>query len=330
MLKGGEGFQRKEIAKLLAWLKQDAAPDIINLPYSLLIALAKPIKEALQRPVCCTLQGEDLFLEGLPEPSRSEALSLIRRNVQHVDSFLAVSEYYSAFMAEYLEIPPAKIHVVPLGINLQGYEARTRDRSQPFTIGFFARIAPEKGLHVLVEAYKRLRDKEMHGARLEVAGYLAPEHKNYLLDCERRLKAYGLAHEYSYRGVLDRDQKIEFLQKLDVLSVPATYHEPKGMFLLEAMACGVPTVQPRCGAFPEIIEKTEGGLLAEPTPESIAAAILKLYRDPELAATLGRNAFSNVRQHYSVANMAQKALEIYNKVLYEVPQTRFFAAKHSK
>ena len=330
MLKGEEGFQRKEIAKLLAWLKQEAAPDIINLPYSLLIALAKPIKEALQRPVCCTLQGEDLFLEGLPEPSRSEALSLIRRNVQHVDSFLAVSEYYSAFMAEYLEIPPAKIHVVPLGINYQGYEARTRDRSQPFTIGFFARIAPEKGLHVLVEVYKRLRDKEVHGARLEVAGYLAPEHKNYLLDCERRLKACGLAHEYSYRGVLDRDQKIEFLQKLDVLSVPATYHEPKGMFLLEAMACGVPTVQPKIGAFPEIIEKTEGGLLAEPTTESIAAAILKLYRDPELAAKLGRKAFSNVRQHYSVANMAQKALEIYNKVLYEVPQTRFFAAKHSK
>lgn len=330
MLKGEDGFQRKEIVKLLAWLKQQPTPDVVSLPYSLLIALARPLKQALQRPVCCTLQGEDLFLEGLPEPYRSEALSLIRANVEHVDAFLAVSDYYAHFMADYLEIPAARIHVVPLGINFQGYEMRARERSQPFTVGFFARIAPEKGLHVLVETYKRLRDKELHGARLEVAGYLAPEHKEYLRDCEQRLKAYGLRDEYSYRGVLDREQKIEFLQKLDVLSVPAVYEEPKGIFLLEAMGCGVPLVQPRCGAFPEIIAKTKGGLVVENNPESLAAGIMKLCRDPELAATLGQNAFHNVRQYYNVGNMAEQALGVYENLLQNKPQLKVVAANQGE
>ena len=66
MLKGENGFQRKEIEKLTDWARQEAPPEVISLPYSLLIGLAKPIKEALKRPICCTLQGEDLFLEGLP------------------------------------------------------------------------------------------------------------------------------------------------------------------------------------------------------------------------------------------------------------------------
>ena len=317
MLKGEEGFQNKEISKLLDWLNHEEPPDLVSLPYSLLLGLAKPIKEALDRPICCTLQGEDLFLDGLQEPYRREAIDLIRANIKHVDAFIAVSEYYAEFMPDYLGIPREKIRVVPLGINLQGYESRGRERSLPFTVGFFARIAPEKGLHVLADAYRRLRESgdlssDLAAARLEVAGYRAPEHKRYLSDIQRQMKDAGLASEFHYRGVLDRQQKIAFLRNLDVLSVPATYDEPKGMFLLEAMACGVPVVQPRRGAFTEIIEKTGGGLLVEPdSPQSLAEGIVKIYQDPELAATLGQSGFQNVREHYSVARMADRALEVY-------------------
>src|ERR1700730_4190678 len=95
MLKGEAGFQHKEISKLLDWLKHEGPPDLVSLPYSLLIGLARPIKEALARPICCTLQGEDLFLEGLQEPYKSEAIDLIRANVKQVDTFIAVSRYYS-------------------------------------------------------------------------------------------------------------------------------------------------------------------------------------------------------------------------------------------
>jgi glycosyltransferase involved in cell wall biosynthesis len=317
MLKGEEGFQQKEIAKLVQWLKDEPAPDVINLPYSLLISLAKPLKQALGRPVCCTLQGEDLFLEGLQEPYKSESLDLIRANVKHVDAFIAVSDYYAQFMPGYLGIPPERIHVVPLGINLQGYERREGDASKPFTIGFFARIAPEKGLHILARAYSQMRQDRDGEFRLEVAGYLAPEHKQYLSDVIAELEKDGLAKEFVYRGELDREQKIAFLRGLDVLSVPATYNEPKGMFLLEAMACGVPVVQPTRGAFPEIIEKTEGGLLVEAAgPDKLGEALLRLFHDSELADRLGENAFRNVREHYNVARMAERSLVVYESMVH--------------
>jgi glycosyltransferase involved in cell wall biosynthesis len=316
MLKGEDGFQSKEIAKLLEWLKHEGSPDIVSLPYTLLLGLAKPIKEALGRPICCTLQGEDLFLEGLQEPYRSESKELIRANIKYVDAFIAVSDYYARFMPEYLGIPAEKIRVVPLGINMQGYSQNNSARPGPFTIGYFARIAPEKGLHVLADSYRRLRARgELSNARLEAAGYLAPEHKTYLSDIEHEMKQAGFADEFHYRGVLDREQKIAFLQTLDVLSVPATYDEPKGMFLLEAMACGVPVVQPRRGGFTEIVETTGGGELVEPDePESLAAGILRIQQDPELARKLGQSGYENVRTHYSVARMADRALEAYESV----------------
>ena len=317
MLKGELGFQKKEIEKLVAWLKHEPAADVISLPYTLLLGLAKPLKEALGRPICCTLQGEDLFLEGLHEPYKSEAIDLIKSNIEHVDAFISVSDYYTHFMPEYLDIPEQKIHNVPLGINLQGYEMRKVDNQRPFTVGFFARVAPEKGLHVLAQAYQEMRKNgDIPRARLEAAGYLAPEHKEYLAGIEQQLSAAGLASEFVYRGELDREQKIEFLRGLDVLSVPATYDEPKGIFLLEAMACGVPVVQPRRGAFPEIVEKTGGGLLVDSDdPHKLSEGLLEVFRDRALAERLSENGYRSVRRHYSVERMADRALEVYESVV---------------
>ncbi len=312
VLKGEDGFQRKEIGKLIDWLKNEPPLDIINLPYTLLISLARPLKEALNVPIVCTLQGEDLFLDGLQEPYREDALRLIRSQLEHVDGFLSVSEYYAEFMPWYLGIPKEKIRVVPLGINPHGFELR--NHQGPFTIGFLGRVAPEKGLHVLAEAYRLVR-KELPQARLEVAGYMAPDSKPYLAQVERQLKDAGLASEFRYYGVIDRADKIAFLRQLDVMSLPATYDEPKGVSLLEAMACGVPLVQPRRGAFTEIVENTGGGLLVKPDdPASLAEGILKIARDRELATELGANGFRGVREHYSAAHMADRLLEAYESV----------------
>ena len=92
MLQGADGVLRKEFDKLVEWTRGEPRPDVINLTNSMLIALARPLAEAFRRPVCCTLQGEDLFLEGLAEPYRTRALELIRQQVRHVDRFIAVSE----------------------------------------------------------------------------------------------------------------------------------------------------------------------------------------------------------------------------------------------
>ena len=314
-LKGVNGHQHKEIEKLIEFVTSEPAPDIINIPYTLLICLAAPLKRALNRPVVITLQGEDLFLEGLPDPYKTEALELVRSQVGDVDLFVAVSDYYARFMRDYLRIPESKLRVAPLGVNMTDLHpgpAASRDR---FTIGFFARIAPEKGLHNLADAYRVLRkEKGLPPSRLMAAGYLPPEHKPYLEDIAERLRAAGLGDEFVYRGTVDRAKKVQFFHDIDLLSVPSPYHEPKGLYLLEAMACGVPVVQPNHGAFPEIIERTGGGVLSRSTSAGdLADAILPLWKDPARRDSLGRAGAEGVRRHYTVKHMAEGVLNAYRE-----------------
>jgi len=316
VLKGEDGFQSKEIFKFVDWVKDQAPPDVINLPYTLLLSLAGPLKQQLNVPILCTLQGEDLFLDGLQDPYRSEAMTLIRDHLPSVDLFLSVSEYYADFMPGYLGIPREKIRVVPLGINPHGFEMR-QNHNGPFTVGFLGRVAPEKGLHVLAEAYRLMRHSgDLPEGRLEVAGYMAADCKPYLEKVHQQLREAGLDQEFRYHGVIDRAEKIEFLRRLDVMSLPATYDEPKGVSLLESMACGVPVVQPRRGAFTEIVEITGGGVLVEPdNPQSLADGILKLYKDKDLARELSVNGHRGIREHYTAAHMADKVLSAYNEVI---------------
>ncbi len=317
ILKGEHGNQRKEISKFVDWLKAQPPPDVVDMQNSMLIGLARPVKEATGRPVCCTLQGEDLFLDGMREPYHSQALELIHEHAKYVDAFIAVSDYYADFMAGYLGIPREKIHVVPLGINLKDYEPIVTPRppreNGRFTVGYFARVAPEKGLRVLAQAYRLLRKREdFPPARLEVAGYLAPEHRSYLTEIEREMRDLGLSGEFHYHGALEREAKLRFFQNIDVLSIPTTYAEAKGLPVLEAMASGVPVVQPNRGSFPEIIGRTGGGLLCEPNDAvALADAIHSLWKNPEHASDLAKRGAAGVRAHYTVARMADRALEVY-------------------
>ena len=320
MLRGEGGLLRKEFDKLVDWTRDEPVPDVINLPNSLLISMAAPLKRALNRPVCVTLQGEELFINGLVPPYREQALSLIRLQVRDVDGFIAVSDYCARFMTTFLEIPSDRIAVVPLGINMSGYtprEARAAgDHAATFRVGYLARLAPEKGLHLLAEAYVRLRQR-MAGApaRLEVAGYLAADHRAYLESARAVLSRAGLQHEMVYRGELDLAGKRAFVRELDVLSVPATYDEPKGMFLLEAMASGVPVVQPRRGAFIEVLAKTGGGTLVDPDdPDALATGLQALWADPALRERLGRSAFEGVRAHYTIAHSADRLIAAYESL----------------
>jgi glycosyltransferase involved in cell wall biosynthesis len=320
MLRGDHGYQRKEFGKLLDWLRTQPKPDVVCLSYTLLLGLARPLKEALKCPVVCAMQGEDLFLDGLGA-AKSQALALIREQARNVDALIAVSEYYGEYMAGYLGLPAEKIHVAPLGISLDGYPERRGNpdsRTTPnekFTVGYFARVAHEKGLHLLAEAYRILRrERGLPESRLLVAGYLGPESREYLAGIDKHMSEAGLSAEFQYQGELTREDKLRFLPQLDVFSTPAIYHEPKGLSVLEAMASGVPVVLPRHGAFPEMIRKTGGGLLCDPeNAASVADAIHSIYRDPALGRRLGDAGAAGVREHYSVARSAANTVEVFQK-----------------
>ena len=314
MLRGTNGSQRKEILELVRFL-EEVSPEIVSLPNSLLIALAPAIKTALNVPVCCTLQGEDIFLEGLGDPHRQDAIGLIREHAASVDAFVAVSRFGADQMAGYLGIDRSRVHVVPLGIRFDGYSRANLD-AEPFTIGYLARVAPEKGLYVLCEAYRRLRLRPgLPPSRLRAAGYLTPEHKGYLAGIRKTMASWGLSAHFQYQGELGREEKLAFLRTANVFSVPATKADQKGLFLLEAMATGIPVVQPRRGAFIEIVESTGGGILVEPdSPDALAEGILDLWRDSEKRKNLGSAAFEGVRAHYNAARMLDATLEVYRRL----------------
>jgi glycosyltransferase involved in cell wall biosynthesis len=316
MLRGTQGPLRKEILRLVRFLSREVNPEIINIPNSLLISLAPAIKAETKAPICCTLQGEDLFLQGIGEPYKKDALQLIREHAKYVDAFIAVSHYGAKSMVEYLGIDRSRIHVVPLGINFEGFGDFSYNPDS-FILGYLARLTPEKGLHVLCQAYRALRSRDgLPPSQLWAAGYLAPEYKPYLSRIRKDLESWGLADQFHYHGELDRNEKLGYLKKLSVFSVPEPYDDPKGLFLLEAMAAGIPVVQPRRGAFTEIVEKTGGGILVEPDkPEALAEGILELWRDPDRRAALALQGYQNVRRHYSATKMADAALDVYKSLL---------------
>ncbi len=320
-LKGEDGFQRKEVAWLVEGLRALPRPDVVLLPNSLMIGLARPLAAALERPIACTLQGEDLFLDGMPASQRRDAIRLIQERVPFVDAFLAVSRYYASYMGELLSIPASKMAVVPLGINLEGFSARVEKEGGPVVIGYFARIAPEKGLHNLVAAYRLLRArKNLPPTRLEVAGYLGREHRPYLARLENELAKDGLAEEYRYHGTLDRKQKIEFLRSIDIVSIPTDYEESKGISLLEAMAVGVPAVQPRHGTFTEVLEATGGGKLVRPGDNrGLAEALEDLVLDSRARRALGRKAAEGVKRLFTVERMARETAEVLTRLTKREP-----------
>jgi glycosyltransferase involved in cell wall biosynthesis len=313
-LKGEAGYQRKEIAKLLDFLRDEPRPDVINIPYALLVSLARPLKRLYPGvPIVMTLQGEDLFLEGLPEPFRAEAVALIRAQVADIDLFVAVSEYYAASMRDYLRIPSSKMRVAPLGIAAPPQLEPAPLAREPFTIGYFARVAPEKGLHLLADAYVLMRrELGLPPSRLRAAGYRGADQQAYFAAVVSQLEAAGLAGEFEYAGAPDRAGKFAFLRSLDVFCVPSPYHEPKGMYLLEAMAAGLPFVSPDHGAFPELAAATRAGVLVPSSAASdMAAGLMSLWRDPEGAAARGRNGYTTVRERFTLEHMAERVDAVY-------------------
>ena len=313
--RGESGNQRRELEELVAWLRDDFHPDIVHITNSMFLGLAAPLKRELDVPVLCSLQGEDIFLDDLAEPFKSQVHGQLQAHAREVDGLVATCYDYADFMADYLAVARDTVHVVPLGIKLDGHRgAPAMPRTEgPFVIGYLARICPEKGLHDLVEAVALLAQR--HGkeaVRLQVAGYLGKRDEDYFGALRERIAELGLDDVFHYTGEVDREQKIAFLQGLDALSVPTVYKDPKGLFVLEALANGVPVVQPAHGSFPEMIEATGGGLLSRPgSTESLAGQLEALMRDPARRHQLGTAGAAAVRERFSDGAMAETTLAVY-------------------
>ena len=305
---GVSGPYRREMGKLVEILKE-VRPEIVHLTNSMLACMAEPIKRHLGVRVVCSLQGEADFLAGLAEPYRSECYELLRRNAVHVDQFVASCDNQTRSLAPVLGDALQRAETVLPGISLEGYGPRPPKRDDSFVIGFLARIAKGKGLALLAKAVERLRAAHPgRDIRLKVAGWRATKSQAYI---------DGLRERFGFEdfGYLSREEKIAFLRGLDAFSVPTTYPAAKGLYVLEALAAGVPAVQPRIGVFKELLSATGGGLTCEPNDSrNLAEQLGELMSDPAKADRLGSRGRHAVAEGFHSERMALETLELYRRI----------------
>ena len=220
-------------------------------------------------------------------------------------------------MRQRLEVAPQKLHVVHNGIDVDEFRLPKTNSPLPKTIGFLARMCEDKGLDTLVDAFLTLKQRDaIPGLRLRVAGVQLAEDKAYVNELRRRIRNAGFINDTDFLPNIDRRAKVAFLHSLTALSVPARYQESFGLYLLEAMASGVPVVQPRHAAFPEIIEATGGGILCEPDDnESLANALESVLSDDQLHQKLSTLGNASVTANFTKEHMAQNVAEICRSLI---------------
>lgn len=313
VLEGPNGPQRKELTKLVDGLRA-IQPTVVHLPNLLFAGLAQTLREELGTAIFCTLSGEDIFIDGLPEPYRARVLELIQSAAPNVDAFVAPTRYYADEASSRFGLPAERIAYVPMGVRTSDFGEPAATNDNPFTIGYLARICPEKGLLELVRAFCKLR-ADGRGVRLRIAGYLSQGDRTYWHDIERMIEQQHASADVDFLGEVTRGQKIEMLRSLHVLSVPTVYPEPKGLYILEAMASGVPVVQPRHGAFEELVEATGGGRTYEMArPDALAQAIAELMDQPSLRAEMAKRGRKAVRESFTDEIMAREMWAVYERI----------------
>jgi glycosyltransferase involved in cell wall biosynthesis len=307
MLRGEQGNQVRELQDLIGWLSSQHKPDVICLSNALLLGLARQLRSELSVPIVCSLQGEDAFLDGLPESSRARAWEVAQDRSADVDLFIAPSRYYGKRMQQRLNFPEEKLRVVYNGIDLSGYEISVEPPRSP-TIGFFARMCSDKGLDKLVDAFIELRKRNnIPNVQLKIGGSYGSADERFVADQRRKLEAAKLLDASEFHPNLSRVEKIAFLKSLSVFSVPTTYGEAFGLYVIEALAAGVPVVQPRHAAFPELVEKTGGGVLFNPGDiTALTDSLESLLLDPTHTRAIGEVGRNYVFAHSSAAKMAEE------------------------
>ncbi len=291
-------------------MREHGPPDAVWLSTALLAGLARRITQELGVPVFCSLQGEDVFLDELAEPWRTRAWETLTERARDFAAVLAPSAFYAELMGGRLQLPTAQLRIVPNGIDLEGYAPA--EPKQPPVIGFLARFIEGKGLGLVVEAFMELkRRRRFPGTRLRCLGAMTADDERYVNRLKEKLARAGLSGEVEFRPNVSREEKIAGLQTLTLLSVPASYGEAFGLYLLEAMAAGVPVVQPRTASFTEIVEQTGGGILFnEMSPGALADAWETLLADPARARELGMRGRTAVERDYSIKRLARSLVEI--------------------
>ncbi|MBK7175326.1 MAG: glycosyltransferase family 4 protein [Bacteroidales bacterium] len=316
MLLGKDGFQKRELQQLVDFLKHHEKPDIIHFSNALLIGLAAQIREELGIPVVCSLQDEDVWLDAMHEDQRDHLWNLLAEKAKDVDMFIAVSQYFATVMQKKMKLPDDKLTILPIGIDLTQYEYHPPS-TDPLVVGYVSRICEENGFGLLVDAFIRLKqDNRFHQLKLKATGGYTGDDKNFIKAQLDKLKEKGIDGDFEIVHHFTTDDLRQFFRTITLLSVPVLKGEAFGLYQLEALASGIPLVQPAIGAFPEIIATTGGGITYTPNHSaSLATALANLLSDPASIMEYSRKGAEAVKMSYDSAKLTRQMISIYSTVM---------------
>ena len=315
MLKGPDGRQVKELDRLVGWLcDEDNRPDVVVLSNVLLAGLAGALKEKLGVPVVCLLQDEDGFLDSLSLGYAEKAWDEVRRRSGDIDLFISVSKYFAGVMQERLAVSSDKMRVVYTGISLEDFRREAGRPGAP-TIGYLSRMCADRGLDTLIEAFIILKgDDRLNDVRLRIMGGQSVADKAFLDGIRRRLRGCGLIGDVDFVTDFAGESKFAFLRSLSILSVPEKNPVAYGLYVLEALAAGVPVVEPDIGVFTELLEETGGGVLYDgDSATALAEAIKPLLLDSEHAHQLGKRGREAIFAKFDVARNAEQMVAVFQE-----------------
>ncbi len=316
-LEGEHGVLRREHEKFVQWLRDSSRPGLVNLTNLLIGGCVPLIRRTLPGvPVLVTLQGDDLFLGQLTEPWRQRVVERMRTLAREVDGFVTFSPGYAELMGDLLGIPAEKFHIVPLGIEPERWLTIEPETNRPRAIGYFARMAPEKGFHHAVDAFIEFgRFDDTRNVRFLAGGWLSAQDENFFQEQRRKIVEAGLGDRFAYVGSPDWEGKAQFFRQIDVFSVPADFFEPKGLYALEALAAGIPVIQPAHGSFPPLLSDCPAATLVEPRDPGALAAAWRSLLNQGASPSSRAEARRHVQERATANLMAEKTAQIYERFL---------------
>ena len=325
LLQGTNCPQKAEIRELISFLCDDLKPDVILFSNALLSGIVPELKTRFQGKLACLLQGDDIFLDALPEPWKTQAIQLVSRNAAGFDRLFTHSRYYSTYMQQYLNLPESHFRTIPLTIDAESHlkprvclsdpgaadhkSSESRSETGRISIGYFARICPEKGAFHFLNAAEEVASRS-NNVDFVIAGYLPELHQKQF---EQRLrsveKRVGQGRVRWEGSPADRDGKFKILSSFDWLCVPTEYREPKGLYVLEAALAGVPSLLPDHGAFPERLADLKlGKLYTAGSHHALVEAMLELSSDESGSLTSRAGLRDRCLEHYGIATTGPAVL----------------------
>ncbi|WP_134682206.1 glycosyltransferase family 4 protein [Paracoccus ravus] len=236
--------------------------------------------------------------------------------IRQQDALIATSPQ----AASYLE-RPAK--VILHGVDLSVFHPSPRREELRAELGFapddivigcFGRIRAQKGVDLLVEAALRLFPTRPR-ARLIFTGRVTADNQKFTDDLKARIEAAGLSDRIQFLGEVPWEQVVQNYQAIDLFAAPARW-EGFGLTPLEAMACGVPVVATRVGAFETLIREGEtGSLVAREDADALTEALERWLDDDAMREAARQAARLHVATNHAIEGEARAIVEVYRKLL---------------